>query len=82
MGQANIIFLGPARDWTRVPIAQLPFEDRLTIAELKRCLQERFPDLSSRFEHVRFAINDEFASDHDVVQDGDDVAVIPPVSGG
>ncbi|MBY6054265.1 molybdopterin converting factor subunit 1 [Cytobacillus firmus] len=50
-----------------------------TIAELKQLLEEEF---GLKLDSVMAAVNEEFASDDEVVQNGDTVAFIPPVSGG
>jgi molybdopterin synthase sulfur carrier subunit len=51
-----------------------------TVAELKAELNRNYnlPKLDS----VMTAVNEEFAQDDEVIQDGDEVAFIPPVSGG
>nr|WP_277398334.1 molybdopterin converting factor subunit 1 [Neobacillus citreus] len=51
-----------------------------TVAELKAELSEKY-DLP-RMETVMTAINEEFASNDEVIQEGDEIAFIPPVSGG
>ncbi|WHY86230.1 molybdopterin converting factor subunit 1 [Neobacillus novalis] len=51
-----------------------------TVAELKDELVEKY-DLP-RMETVMTAINEEFASNDEVIRDGDEIAFIPPVSGG
>ncbi|MBT2687350.1 molybdopterin converting factor subunit 1 [Bacillus sp. ISL-47] len=50
-----------------------------TIAELKQLLSEEY---TVKLDTVMAAVNEEFASDDEVIQDGDTVAFIPPVSGG
>lgn len=50
-----------------------------TIAELKQLLEEEF---GLKLDSVMAAVNEEFASDDEVIQNGDAVAFIPPVSGG
>ncbi|MCM3567136.1 molybdopterin converting factor subunit 1 [Neobacillus mesonae] len=51
-----------------------------TVAELKAELAGKY-DLP-RLETVMTAINEEFAANDEVIQDGDVIAFIPPVSGG
>jgi sulfur-carrier protein len=51
-----------------------------TVAQLKGLLTEKYDAMN--LDHVMTAINEEFASDEDVVQEGDLIAFIPPVSGG
>ncbi|MFC0475904.1 molybdopterin converting factor subunit 1 [Robertmurraya beringensis] len=50
-----------------------------TIAEAKAILSEQY---GVNLDSVMAAVNEEFASDEDVLSDGDVVAFIPPVSGG
>ncbi|MEH7548084.1 molybdopterin converting factor subunit 1 [Neobacillus vireti] len=51
-----------------------------TVAELKAELAAKY-DLP-RMDTVMTAINEEFASNDEVIREGDKVAFIPPVSGG
>ncbi len=53
-----------------------------TIAELAKALEQRHPVLAGRLASVRFARNEEFATNDEICVDGDIVAVIPPVAGG
>ena len=40
------------------------------------------PALAGRVDHVSFARNQQFVPAHTVLEDGDELALIPPVSGG
>ena len=53
-----------------------------TIDDVYDALQRRHPGLEANRESVRAAVNQEFADWDVVVADGDEVAFIPPVSGG
>jgi len=53
-----------------------------TVADVYDELRRRHPALESRREIVRPAVNQEFAAWTDAVSDADEVAFIPPVSGG
>ncbi len=53
-----------------------------TVAELARYLEARHAPLAGRLGHVRFARNEHFADGGDVLEEGDVVALIPPVAGG
>ncbi|MBU8772496.1 MULTISPECIES: molybdopterin converting factor subunit 1 [Cytobacillus] len=50
-----------------------------TISELKQMLEENY---GLKLDSVMAAVNEEFASDDEVIQAGDTIAFIPPVSGG
>jgi MoaE-MoaD fusion protein len=60
-------------------LADLP--EPLDIAALKRELERRLPELGS-LASVRCAIGTRYASDDSELARGDEVALIPPVSGG
>ncbi|WP_442597017.1 molybdopterin converting factor subunit 1 [Neobacillus sp. D3-1R] len=51
-----------------------------TVAELKEEIVTKFG--FQKLDTVMTAINEEFASDEDIIEEGDTIAFIPPVSGG
>ena len=53
-----------------------------TLADVYAASRQRHPSLESDRAAVRGAINQEFAAWSALVSDGDEVAFIPPVSGG
>jgi molybdopterin synthase catalytic subunit len=53
-----------------------------TVAEVHAALVERFPSLEPDRRLIRPALNQGYASWEDEVRSGDEVALIPPVSGG
>lgn len=52
-----------------------------TVASFKTKLLNKYPDLLE-LASIKFAVNDEYASDNQQIKDGEEVNVIPPVSGG
>lgn len=50
------------------------------ISDVKEWLEERYPQLS--LKQVMSAVNEEFARDETVLNEGDTLAFIPPISGG
>ena len=56
--------------------------DGATVADLWRALVAEFPPIEPMSSSVTFAVNREYVDRHHVLADGDEVAVIPPVSGG
>lgn len=53
-----------------------------SVADVYEMLRRKHPSLESNRAAVRAAVNQEFASWDAVVSEGDEVAFIPPVSGG
>lgn len=56
--------------------------ERPTVEDVWTLLAKRHPELSSMKQYLRLALNRDFADPDDPVQDGDEIALIPPVSGG
>lgn len=53
-----------------------------TVADLKASIIKHIPALDSLLDHVRFAVNAEYVVDDTPLSPDDEVACIPPVSGG
>ena len=53
-----------------------------TVSGLKQALAHRFPPATSLLERSAIAVNREFATDDRPLAETDEVAAIPPVSGG
>ncbi len=60
-------------------IVSLPRE--ATVAELRAALRQSFPALEN-LRSWMIAVNSNYADDSLPIREGDEVAVIPPVSGG
>lgn len=52
-----------------------------TVESLKAELEQRYPGLKELASYM-IAVNDEYADGHVAIQATDDIAIIPPVSGG
>ena len=78
----EVRFLGPAKDMAGAESTTLTLADEAGLDELRAALTARFPKISAALPTVRFAVNQEFVVDDLALNDGDEVAVIPPVSGG
>jgi MoaE-MoaD fusion protein len=56
--------------------------DSATLTELRAAIAAQLPSIALMLPRVRVAVNEEFASEGDRVKAFDDIALIPPVSGG
>lgn len=71
-----------ARDAVGSGELQLDLPDGATVAEVMRRLSEDHPRLAERSDALTVAVNQEFVGSEHAVQEGDEVALIPPISGG
>ena len=61
---------------------QRKLNDGATVDDLLRLLQAEFPRLVDLTTRTLISVNQEFATPDSLLQDGDEVAIFPPVSGG
>lgn len=57
-------------------------DNETTIGDVRSALIEQYPDVKDNLKIALASINREFAFPADIVNDGDEVAFFPPVSGG
>jgi molybdopterin converting factor subunit 1 len=76
----KILLFGIAKDIAGAPVIHLdtPVQQ---VSALKDHLYERYPRLRE-LRSCMIAVNKVYAADGDALQPGDEIAVIPPVSGG
>jgi len=60
----------------------MEFADAATVAIAAEKLAGQFPQIAQFLSRAAFAVNQNYASRETLLQDGDELAVIPPVSGG
>jgi len=79
----RLLYFAAVRDLTRLDEewVELPGEVK-TVRDLGPWLALRYPDLAAHVAAVRFARNEAFSTADEVFEEGDVVAVIPPVAGG
>jgi molybdopterin synthase catalytic subunit len=56
--------------------------DACTVSDLKRCIIAQFPSLSAVVNQSFAAVNQTYAQDDTFIRETDEIALIPPVSGG
>ncbi len=65
-----------------VPELVLEFPPETPVAAVGLRLQALHPELSQLRDVTRFGVNLQFVEPDTILQDGDEVVLIPPVSGG
>lgn len=80
-GSVKVLFFGAAADRAGTREDELQTGET-NLDELWAMIAGRYPELSPMRKNLAFAVNEEYARGDDRVAPGDEVAVLPPVSGG
>lgn len=75
------LFAG-ARELSGLEEVALDLPAEATVAELRRQLLDACPSLEPLLPHAVFAIDASYATETTVIHEGNEIACIPPVSGG
>jgi molybdopterin synthase catalytic subunit len=75
-------FFGLYRELVGSSQADLEIEDKISLADLKQKLAVVFPPLQAFADNLLLAVNGEYGSVELQLKDGDEIAVLPPLSGG
>ena len=77
----KLVAYGIARDILKAGSMDVDLKDSETIDDLKQLLVERYPDFG-KLQSLRFAVNEDYQDNAYILNPGDEVVIIPPVSGG
>ena len=80
--QVRVLYLGMLRELAGCEREVVQLRDEASLAELYADLQRRLPKLQDFRGAIALAVNYEYATGSTVLRDNDEVALIPPVSGG
>jgi MoaE-MoaD fusion protein len=78
----TISFFATLKEKTGQTKFDLEISDLITVRELKKRLGEVFPDINQMMDHILVAVNQEFGFDEEIIPEGAEIAMFPPVSGG
>ena len=70
------------REIAGAPDVSVVLPDHATVLEAWQALAGRFPELGAYAGSVSCAVNEDYARMNAALKDGDEVAFLPPVSGG
>ncbi len=77
----NILLFGITKDLIGRQKLLMQLPEATTVAAFKKLLSEKYPELIE-LNSLAIAVNSEYATDDNVIQANDEIALIPPVSGG
>jgi molybdopterin converting factor small subunit len=86
----KVLFFGPARDATRISEYEYSIttdtktleKSQFNVTKLISHLIEKFPNLQHLMPSCVIARNGEYVPMDTIIQDDDEIALIPPLSGG
>jgi molybdopterin converting factor subunit 1 len=81
-GFVRVLFFAQLKDATQCDSAEIAVSSSVSSEELWAELLKNFPALAGHRSSVRLARNCEYASRGEQFSNADEVALIPPVSGG
>ncbi|HCN48478.1 MAG TPA: molybdopterin synthase sulfur carrier subunit [Chryseobacterium sp.] len=77
----KILAFGITKDILGASEKELEVQDDLNVGQLKEKLEGGFPQLV-KLKSYFIAVNEEYAEDDQMITNTDEIAIIPPVSGG
>jgi molybdopterin converting factor subunit 1 len=78
----RVLFFASLADVTGIREAELDASAHRDVNSIYEKYAREFPQLAARRDTILFAVNQKFARPESPLQDGDEVAFFPPVSGG
>jgi molybdopterin synthase sulfur carrier subunit len=77
----QLLAFGIAKEIFETPVLEVNLKEGISVAELRAYLASNYPQLQ-RLSSYMIAVNNEYATDNQLISINDEIAIIPPVSGG
>jgi len=82
MSQVRILFFATLRDLAGNQEISVDVESGTNVKELKAIVVSLYPSINESVNNILIAVNQEFAFDEDIIPEGAEIGLFPPVSGG
>lgn len=80
--KVKLLFFASCRNITGTKELIWDVSENMTVGEIKKEIAAQYPKLASMEKVLSIAVNAEYVDGSIVLSDGDEIAFIPPVSGG
>jgi MoaE-MoaD fusion protein len=80
--RVRVLFFGMLKDWAGKAFDTIELEDGASVRDLLVCCEARIPRLKESLASLAIAVNQQYASPDTKLKIDDEVALLPPVSGG
>ena len=78
----HMLYFGVLKEFFGAERDTLELAGGSTVEDLLQVLREQGPELPGAWKAMAVAVNREYAARETLLEDGDEVALLPPVSGG
>ncbi len=78
----KIVLFARAKELVGQEKLSMEFPATATVLDLKKELTDQYPKLSDFLKHCAIAVDQNYANDDQILTEGCEVGLIPPVSGG
>ena len=75
-------FFGQLRELTGTDTLEIKVKKSASVEDLVWVVGERFPIIREHLKHVSISIDNEYASKDEILQEGNVIGLLPPISGG
>jgi molybdopterin converting factor subunit 1 len=80
--RVRVLFFGVLKDVCGGERESVELVEGASVADLLKGYRDRFSGLAGVWNSIAVAVNQEYARGEDLLKEGDEVALLPPVSGG
>ena len=80
--KVDVKLFAQARDVAGADTVSVSLPESAKVADLRTALAEQFPEMKALIPNLLVAVGSEYADDNTTLNDSQEVACFPPVSGG
>ena len=80
--KVKLLFFASLKDIAGRRELEMELDDASTLQQVTEKLASLYPEIGLMQNSVRIAINQEFADENSSLNNGDEIAFLPPMSGG
>lgn len=78
----NLLFFGVLSELILPEPIEMEFSEGMTVADARQRVLKGYPNARAVVATAMVAVNQSYSNDETLLADGDEVAFLPPVSGG
>lgn len=79
--KVNILLFGISKEIVGASSKEVNINSEFTVQKLRELLLQQYPEMRN-LKSVMIAVNQKYVADDHLISENDEVAIIPPVSGG